>query len=399
MQMQEHLLIIFDKESYFYIFETEDVMEYYNYLANVYRQIEHYKQNFLNYIEYVITKGEIQIYVESNDLTVKDLQDNIDLVLEVPIEDMMPKDRTFPKVPDYLLKQTSYLILPIEMATKTVNNVPLFDTYKMSEETVEELHKVFNQYCFSEKEYNEYRPSIAKGQKLSISENLISVNTFLDNDYDVRFENELLNNKKLEYKDSKYDDLFILEKEDRVFVSKILSVFYQGSFYEYRNFLYRNPSVLFNIAKLLEDDFHKQTGLTDVEFRPLLDRFILLDNIDNAYSRILDSIPNLGFFKDVDKVEFKLPSNVHKINPKELKYKNGNIAISNFVTGDKKEVATKEQGKTTKPTNKTAKKPTSKKKDKTNMDIERMRKIHEKKFPNLPFFLDEKTENKDESEE
>src|SRR5690606_17347036 len=115
------------------------------------------------------------------------------------------------------------------------NQLLLFSDYQLNEKSVENIEKIINQYCFSTDKVENLKPHIIRGQKNKVSPDLLTLNTYVNNGYETQFESNMILKNSILYENSKYDDLFVNESNNKMFSVKLLHIYYEGSFYEYRN--------------------------------------------------------------------------------------------------------------------------------------------------------------------
>jgi hypothetical protein len=289
--MHQNIILIFQQEAYDYLFSNTEVFEYYNYLAKIYEQLENHKQNQVNYIERIVTKQELEDFVTQQQITIEELKNNVNLLLQLPNQTQMDAI-TFPRVPDYLLKVTQHFVLPIQFVTNDINNLPLFDSVILEDATVDKLKQVINQYCFYTKTLDTYKQSIVKGQNVEISPFLVSGDTFVEESCDMKFEN-YLNKEQIAILNSPFDYLFITNQDGTFFVTKLLHLYFEGSFYEYRNFEYNNKSILNNIMQCLLEDI-ESTHANKFQVKALVDRFIPTFHLQETFNSIINVYQNIA---------------------------------------------------------------------------------------------------------
>jgi hypothetical protein len=362
------LIVIFDQASYEYINTDHDYLDYYNYLTSVYRTIDMYKINHLNFIEYVIDKEQLISFLSTFNYSQQDIKNKPELILQVQI-DNIPDNKPFLKVPEHLLKSIDNFVLPIQFISNSINEVSLFERYTLGEKAILEIKKIINQYCFFNKNLYNLKDNIVKGQNIEISPHLLSASTYLEFNYPKIFNTFLENKEEIKFENSKFDNLFFSENDNRFFCVKLLHVSFVGSFYEYRNFIFNNNSILNNILDVIYHDL-KISTLTTIDVRSSIDRFVSYHSISDIYDNILNTLHEVPLCKDIDRNEIIIPDDIIDCDYSTLKMNQEYIYLSNFKD---------------KPLQKGQKSKNIQSHKENIIDLAELKKLHDKKYPNIPF--------------
>lgn len=366
MKYEIAILIILEHDAFDLLYPEKDMLDYYNYLADVYRRIESYKANYINYIENVVNKKDLEEYLTEHNYTLDDVRQDLQL-LHLINKDDLKSPKSYPKVPDHLLKAKEHFVLPLRILHKKSDKTLLFNNIVLPKSILKEISFVINS-CFYDQSADRLRENLMIGQEFIINNHFTTANTFLKNKTSIQLANKFKVNTPLQFEDNPYDNLFVTP--DGLFFSiKILHIYFEGSFFEYRNFINQNMQCISYIAGIIEEYLQRKYD-EDILVQFFIDRFIIdyyIESVINDYFQVGN---NIALFKDTDVKNYDIPLYLEDIHFEEYLLKNDHIPISYFAI--QSSIHNTKKVKVNVPKIET-------------VDLKKLKEIHDKKFPGKPF--------------